>query len=379
MVELADIFRHAGPAYRQAFAGRIPPSHLRAMEDIVRCRTPALGGSLYACDDCGALDYAYHSCRNRHCPKCQEDRAQSWLERLRSRLLPCHHYLLTFTLPAPLRTLARSHQRVVYAILLREAAAAVQSLADDPTWVGGRLAILALLHTWSRTLAYHPHAHLLVTAGGLSPDGTAWIQPAHPRFLVPGYMLSEVFRAKVHAALAQAGLDRQVDPDVWTTRWTVHVQQIGTGQHAALYLSRYIYRVALTNHRIERFEHGRVTFRYTHARTHETRRMILPAHHFIGRFLQHVLPRRFAKVRYFGLLSPTSRQDLQRARYLLESARPPLNAAQANAPPSPSNSSAPPPPNTTPSAHTPALRRCSACERGHLRLLSTWYKSRAPP
>jgi hypothetical protein len=158
VVELAEIFRQAGPAYRQAFEGRMPPSHLRAMEDIILCRTPALGGSLYDCDDCGALDFAYHSCRNRHCPKCQEDRAQAWLERLRSRLLPCDHYLLTFTLPDSLRAVARSHQRLVYAILLREASAAVCTLAEDPTWVGGRPGILAALHTWSRTLAWNPHS-----------------------------------------------------------------------------------------------------------------------------------------------------------------------------------------------------------------------------
>ena len=155
MLELADIFRSAGPAYAQAHAGRMLPSHRRAMEEIVSCRTAALGGSLYRCDDCGALDYRYHSCRNRHCPKCQEDRAQDWLARLRARLLPCDHYLLTFTLPHQLRAVARSHQRLVYAALLREAAASVQALAADRQWVGGTLGILAVLHTWSRTPEYH--------------------------------------------------------------------------------------------------------------------------------------------------------------------------------------------------------------------------------
>jgi hypothetical protein len=147
------------------------------MDDIERCSTPALGGSLYRCDECGALDFAYHSCRNRHCPKCQEDGAQDWLERVRARLLPCDHYRLTFTLPHQLRPIARSHQTLVYAALLCEAAAAVQTLADDETWVGRTLGILAMLHTWSRTLEYHPHAHLLVTAGRLKPDGTGPLTP----------------------------------------------------------------------------------------------------------------------------------------------------------------------------------------------------------
>ena len=175
MVELADIVRAAGPAYAQAHAGRMLPSHRRALHNIVGCRTPALGGSLYRCDHCGTLAYRYRSCRNRHCPKCQEDRAQAWLERVRARLLPCDHYLLTFTLPHQLHAVARSHQQLVYATLLREAAAAVQTLAADGAWVGGTLGILAVLHTWSRTMEYHPHAHLLVTAGGLTPDGAAWV------------------------------------------------------------------------------------------------------------------------------------------------------------------------------------------------------------
>jgi hypothetical protein len=291
VLELANIVRVAGPAYRAAHAGQLLPAQERAMRDIAACRTPALGGSLYQCDDCGALEYRYHSCRNRHCPTCQEDRAQQWLDRTRARLLPCDHYLLTFTLPNELRAVARAHQRLVYAALLREAAAAVLTLTADRQWAGGTPGILAVLHTWTRTLEYHPHAHLLVTAGGLTPDGTAWITPAHPRFLVPGYMLSEVFRAKMRDALARADLLGDVDPRVWARRWTVHVQQIGTGEHAVRYLARYVYHVALTNHCLERFTDGRVTFRYTHAPTGETRRLTLPVDVFLTRFLQHVLPR----------------------------------------------------------------------------------------
>jgi hypothetical protein len=370
-VELADIFRRAGQAYRDAFQGRIPPSHLRAMWDITRCRTPALGGSLYACDDCDNLDYSYHSCRNRHCPKCQDDRAQAWLQRLRARLLPCDHYLLTFTLPAELRPLARSHQRLVYSILLREAAAAVQTLANDPQWVGGRPAILAVLHTWSRTLTYHPHVHLLVSAGGLSPDGSAWVKPAHPRFLFPGYALSPIFRAKVREALRRAGLHQDTDPSVWTRSWTAHIQQIGNGHHAALYLSRYVYRVALSNPRIERFQQGRVTFRYTHAKTRQTRRMTLPVQDFMARFLQHVLPTGFAKIRYYGLLSPSCHQGLQRARHLLESA-----AAQIPQCPARANGPGDPPPATS---TEPTPRLCPVCKRGHLSFRGILLRARPPP
>ncbi|MGQ0767157.1 MAG: IS91 family transposase [Gemmatimonadota bacterium] len=368
MPELAEIFRVASPAYEQAHAGRLLPSHRRAMRDIVQCRTPALGGSLFRCDDCGRLDYCYHSCRNRHCPKCQEDRAQQWVARLRDRLLPCDHYLLTFTLPHPLRAVARAHQRVVYAALLREAASAVQTLAHDPNWVGGSPGILAVLHTWSRTLEYHPHAHLLVTAGGLTPDGAAWVKPAHPRFLMPGYALSAVFRAKMREALLRAGLDSEVDPGVWHRPWTVHIQQIGSGEHATRYLARYVYHVALTDHRLERFEHGRVTFRYTHARSHETRRITLPVEQFMARFLQHVLPRGFTKVRYYGLLSPTGRTDLERARHLLA-----LHAAQQARPSSVAGEM-----TVASIAPLPEPNACQVCGRGPLRFVER-LRSRAPP
>ena len=390
MLELADIFRAAGPRYREVHAERLLPSHRRAMDDIERCRTPALGGSLYRCDDCGTLDYAYHSCRNRHCPKCQEERAQDWLARLRTRLLPCDHYLLTFTLPSELRALARSHQEAVYALLLREAAAATQTLADDRTWVGGTLGILAVLHTWSRTMEYHPHAHLVVTAGGLSPDGTAWVKPAHARFLMTGYALSPLFRAKIRDALARAGLGGVVDPRVWTKDWTVNVQPIGRGEHAARYLSRYVYHVALTNHRLERFADGRVTFRYTDARTHEMKRRTLPVDTFIGHFLQHVLPRGFTKIRSYGLLSPSNRVKLDHARSVLE-----LHAAASHAHASENDRD-----HSQPAPHSsgvsldgasvavaiivaipaaPAARPCPACGRGQLHLVGRFRRSRAPP
>ncbi|HEX9704750.1 MAG TPA: IS91 family transposase [Gemmatimonadales bacterium] len=383
-VELADIVRRAGPAYARAHAGQLLPSHRRAMHDIVQCRTAALGGSLYKCDDCGTLEYRYHSCRNRHCPKCQEERAQAWLGRTRARLLPCEHYLLTFTLPAQLRPVARSNQKVVYATLLREAAATVQKLAGDRQWIGGTPGMLAVLHTWSRTLAYHPHAHLLVTAGGLSSDGTAWIKPAHPRFFAPGYMLSEIFRAKMRAALVRAGLDSDIDPTVWTRRWTVHVQQIGTGDHAVRYLARYVYRVALSNHALESFTHGRVTFSYTHSRARAVKHLELPVDAFLGRFLQHVLPRGFTKIRSYGLLSPGRRPALERARHLLQLHAPP-------AAPTSVSTNATIPDHSTDHSTTSAdvdtradtadtsAPRCPVCQHGHLRFVDRFQRSRAPP
>lgn len=370
MVTLAAIVRTAGPAYLATHAGHLARAPRRALADIAACRTPALGGSLYRCDDCEALEYRYHSCRNRHCPTCQEDRAQQWVRRVQARLLPCDHYLLTFTLPHQLRAVARQHPRVVYAALLREAAASVQALAADRTWVGGAVGILAVLHTWTRTLEYHPHAHLLVSAGGLRADGGAWVTPAHPRFLMPGYALSPRFRTRMREALTRAGLAEDVDPRVWRRRWTVHVQQIGTGAHAAQYLSRYVYRVALTNQRLTRFVDGRVTFRYTHARSRETRTVTLPVDAFLTRFLQHVLPRGFTKIRWYGLLSPGRRAALERARTLLAShgvvsvSSPPLMRAD------PAAEEATPP--ATP-------WRCRVGHRGHCTLVARYRPTRGPP
>ena len=357
MVELAEIFRSAGEAYRQAYGDRMLPSHRRAMVDIVACRTPALGGSLFVCDSCEGLDYAYHSCRNRHCPMCHHGPSALWLKGLRDRLLPCPYYFVTFTLPAELRSLARSNQRAVYDLLVREAAAALQRLADDPQWVGAKLGILAVLHTWSRDLSYHPHVHLLVTAGGLTEDGQAWRKPAHSRFLVPGYALSKIFRAKVRDALDRAGLLDQVDPAVFRKSWNVHLEHAGDGEHAAEYLSRYAHRVAITNDRIEAFEHGRVTFRYNSSRTHETRRLTLPVHAFIARFLQHALPKGFQKIRGYGLFRPAATRLRERARQLL---------AQDPALPPPSQSKTAP---TQSGDETPGIDRrriCPACGRGHL-------------
>lgn len=374
MLELADIVRVAGPRYRATHAGRLLPSQQRALDDIARCRTAALGGAVYQCDECGTRDFAYHSCRNRHCPKCQADRAQRWLDAVRVRLLPSAHFLVTFTLPAELRGLARAHQRVVYAALLREAAAALQTIASDPAWVGGQLGILAVLHTWTRTLEYHPHVHLVVTAGGLAPDGTTWRQPAYPHFLMPGYLLSAVFRRRMQRALTRAGLVDDVPSRVWQRRWVVHLESIGAGDHALRYLARYVFHVAVSNTRLIQFAADRVTFAYTHARTQDTRYATLASETFLDRFLAHVLPRQFTKVRYFGLLTPACSAKREKARDILqqhaavrepEEQRSVSTAAILDERP-------------VPTAIRPTLR-CPTCHRGQLRLIEHLAASRAPP
>jgi hypothetical protein len=211
--------------------------------------------------------FRFHSCGNRHCPTCHGPHTERWLETQRAQLLPCPYYLVTFTLPRDLRALAVAHQRLVYGVLMRSAAAALQCLAADPRYVGARVGCLAVLHTWTRAMLYHPHVHLLVTAGGLSADGTQWIAPKNPAFLVPVQALSVIFRAKVCAGLRRAGLLDQVAPSTWTTPWVVHAQHAGCGQRVLDYLGRYVFRIAIANSRLEQVTEDDVTFRYRDNRT----------------------------------------------------------------------------------------------------------------
>lgn len=299
MLEVADIFRRYGPAYRAQHS--LLPSQRKALEELVRCRTPACGGQLYRCDHCGREHYSYHSCGNRHCPKCHGQQTQRWLQQHQQRLLPGGYFLLTFTLPQELRSLVWSHQKDLYGLLLRTAAAALQKLAWDAKYVGGQLAILAVLHTWTRAMLYHPHAHLLVSAGGLSADGKAWRPAKNPAFLVPGFALSKIFRGKFRAGLKKLGLLNAVSPAIWKAKWVVHCQHAGRGQKVLEYLGRYVFRIAISNSRLERLENDTVTFRYRDNRTQQLQHPQVSAHEFIRRFLQHVLPKGLVKVRAYGV------------------------------------------------------------------------------
>jgi hypothetical protein len=315
MLEVADIFRLHGPAYREQFGNRMLPSHHRAMQDIETCRTASLGGQLYYCPQCDQQRYSYHSCKNRHCPKCQNEQANEWLLAQKELLLPTHHFLLTFTLPAELRAVARSHQKTIYNLLFRTSAAALLQLAQDPRFVGGRLGMVGVLHTWTRQLIYHPHVHYLVTGGGLTDDGR-W-RSSRKDFLVPEKPLGMIFRAKLRDELKKAGLFAQVARRVWKKDWVVDCKAVGSGEQAFQYLAPYIFRVALSNNRLRTLENGNVTFAYKESATDQLKRCTVTAEEFIRRFLQHVLPPRFIKVRYYGLLSPSNRQLLQQARQLL--------------------------------------------------------------
>lgn len=349
MLEVAEIFRLHGESFR-AHHG-LAPWQLKAMADIEHCRTAYFGGHLERCDRCGHEHYSYHSCRNRHCPKCHGEQTQAWLEKQQARLLPVPYYLLTFTLPASLRPLARSHPRQIYNLLLKAAVASLQKLARDPQWVGGTLPILAVLHTWTRALLFHPHVHFLVPAGGISPQGT-WVDAKHPHFLVPGYALSEIFRAKIRAALKNLGL---LDPSCpcWNQKWDVNCRHAGSGAKVLDYLARYVFRIAIANSRLEKLENGKVTFRYRDNKTQELRHLTLPAEEFIERFLQHVLPKGFVKVRTYGLWSAPQQELLAKIQGQL-------------APCSHARSTALAKPDSVASLSTAELTVCPKCKLGHM-------------
>jgi Putative transposase/Transposase zinc-binding domain len=317
LLEVADIFRLHGPEYRAKFSHRMLPSHRRAMQDIEQCRTASLGGQVYFCDNCKAQRYSYHSCKNRHCPKCGNDQANEWLQAQQDLLLPTHHFLVTFTLPAELRPLARSNQKTIYNLLFRASSQALLKLAQDPRFVGAQIGMVGVLHTWTRQLLYHPHVHFIVTGGGLADPGQ-WRAARHD-FLVHEKPLAIIFRAKLRDELKQAGLWAQVDRRVWNKDWVVDCKPVGSGEQAFKYLAPYIFRVAISNHRLLKLAAGQVTFAFKESATDLVKSCRLPAQEFIRRFLQHVLPPRFIKVRYYGLLSPRQRPRLQLARQLLSS------------------------------------------------------------
>lgn len=371
MLEIADIFRQAGAAYRKAFGSRMLPSHLKVMREVEDCRTPALGGHLRECDHCDAPHYSYHSCKNRHCPKCQGDQTSRWLDKQRSRLLHCPYFLATFTLPSGLRPFARSHQKLLYGALMKAAAESLLKLTNDPRYLGARPGLLAVLHTWTRDMRYHPHVHILVTAGGWRDEkNPAWVRSKRPEFLLPGRALSLIFRAKLRDALLKAGLLDETPSQLWFKDWVVHLEHAGSGERALEYLARYVFRIAIVNSRLERFENGEVTFRYKDNRTQTTMHRTLAVSLFIARFLQHVLPKGFSKVRSYGLFSPTQKDQLDRARAVL------LVAASAQIQDLSRNRDAP---TTSSVAVAKGDPRCPVCKIGFLRVVMAIPRWRPPP
>ncbi len=323
MIEVADVFRRFAADYLLAHDTSMLPSHRRAIEDILDCRTAALGGQVWHCEACNTDVFSYHSCGNRSCPKCHTAQTQEWLERRQAELLPVPYFHITITVPAELRAVLRANQRDGYGVLMQACAAAIIELARDPRYVGGTVAVLAVLHTWTQQLSLHPHVHCLVSGGGISEDATTW-HPARRKFLIPIKALAKLVRGKFRALLRRKRPDLVIPDAVWRIPWILHVTAWGNGEQAVLdYLARYVFRVALTNARIVDLDDQTVTIQYKERKTGRPRTCRLSGDEFMRRFLQHVLPRGFHKVRYFGLWHPAQRDNTARVRQMLQLQAPP--------------------------------------------------------
>jgi Putative transposase/Transposase zinc-binding domain len=344
-LEVADIFRDHGAAWRAANAGHVSLGQLQVMSAIECCRTAALGGHVAACEDCGHTQIAYNSCRNRHCPKCQGAAATDWLAEREADLLPVPYFHLVFTLPAAIADIAYHNKAVLYDLLFKASSEALLTIAADPKHLGARIGITAVLHTWGSAMTHHPHVHMIVAGGGLALDGANWVR-CRPGFLLPVRVLAKLFRRLMleklaaahaagkllffgnHARLADAAAFAAFLAPLQTTRWFVYAKPPFAGPQAVLaYLARYTHRVAISNRRLVALDADHVTFRYKDYRRNGQERyraMTLVPGEFIRRFLLHVLPKSFHRIRHYGLLASAARKaNLARARKLLAAPEPP--------------------------------------------------------
>jgi len=384
-LEIADIFRRHGPAWRAAHAGHVSLGQLKVMAAIENCRTAALGGHIEGCEDCGHRRIAYNSCGNRHCPKCQGAAAREWLAAREADLLPVGYFHVVFTLPAEIADIAAQNKAMIYDLLFRAASQTMLTIAADRRHLGARIGITAVLHSWCSALTHHPHLHMIVPGGGISLDGQRWVS-SRPAFLLPVRVLGSLFRRlfltrllELHtagrlqffgkqASLADAQLFRRHLASVRKKPWIVYAKPPFAGPAAVLaYLSRYTHRVAISNRRLIALDASGVTFRFKDYRrdgAERYRTMTLTTDEFIRRFLLHVLPRGFHRIRHYGLLASGTRRDsLARARELL--AAPPTPPAAPDA-------------TLEPSDHRPP---CPCCG-GRMIIIETFERCsqpRAPP
>jgi Putative transposase/Transposase zinc-binding domain len=316
MITMSDIFTPYTPEYIERYPN-LPASHHKAIDAICRCRTGAYGYSLYACESCGQHHHIAHAWGNRHCPQCQHQKAAQWLHNQLAQQLPGPYFLITFTVPEALRPFCRSHPRLAYQSLFSASSQALKRLAKDPRFIGTTLpGFTGILHTWGRQLQYHPHIHYIVPGGGLSQDREAWL-PSRTNFYVPVRALSPIYRALFQQEMSTAGQLAQIDPQVWNTSWNVHSQGTQGGAPAFKYLAPYVFKVAISNRRIVGLKDRIVTFTYRKPGSSRPRTTRLDVLEFMRRFLQHVLPAGFMKVRHFGFLNANCRITTDTIRQMI--------------------------------------------------------------
>ena len=387
-LEVADIFRQIGPAYRDEHADALGCGQRRAMRDIERCRTAALGGHVEQCDACGHQRISFNSCRSRHCPKCQSLVRAQWLEDRQAELLPVEYFHVVFTVPQEIAAIAYQNKAVVYDILFRATAETLRTIAADPKHLGAEIGFIAILHTWGQNLLHHPHLHCVVPGGGPSPDGQRWIS-CRPGFFLPARVLSRLFRRLFLQHLQQAFDDEELQffnalaalhdrvafakylAPAAHAEWVVYAKAPFGGPEQVLnYLGRYTHRVAISNNRLVDFSNDTVAFAWKDYR-HESRHKVmrLDAHEFVRRFLLHVLPPRFQRIRHFGLLANRTREvKLERCRQLLDAPAPHM------------------PPADEPEDYRDRYQRltgvslwdCPQCKQGRMICIETWLPGSMP-
>ena len=351
-LEVADIFRAHGPAWRQANAGHVSLDQLKVMSAIESCRTTALGGHVLRCEKCAQTIIAYNSCRNRHCPRCQGAAAKKWLAEREAELLPVPYFHVVFTLPARIADIAYQNKAVIYDLLLKASAETMLTIAADPKHLGVRIGILSVLHTWGSALTHHPHVHMIVPGGGFSLDGERWVS-CRPRYLLPVPVLSCLFRRLFlqklaaahqagelqffgnHAQLSNAKAFAAYLAPLRNSKWVVYCKRpFGGPKEVLRYLARYTHRVAISNRRLIACDDRGVTFKWKDYRIEGPERykvMTLATHEFIRRFLMHVLPAGLHRIRYYGLLASGKRaENIARARELLALPLLPIEAIKAS-------------------------------------------------
>jgi hypothetical protein len=316
MPSIADIFRTFAPEYLERFSN-LPDQHKKVINAIVNCRSGNLGVAIYRCEGCGSTHHIDRSCGNRHCPQCQHQKSRDWLESQLNRRLPAQHFMLTFTMPEQIRPFCRSHQRLAYEALFSAAAGAIKKLARDPRYIGTDLpGFTGVLHTWGRQLQYHPHVHFIVPAGGLSKNRGQWLAAGNA-FYLPVRALAKIFKARFKAAMAKNSLLPGIDPQVWRLSWNVNCQAVGDAEAALKYLAPYVFRVAIADSRIVAVQGRQITFSYRKSGSNRTRKTTVDALEFLRRFLQHVLPKGFMKVRHYGFMNSACNVSLVRLRLLV--------------------------------------------------------------
>ena len=318
MGAIAEIFRTFGPQYLALYGDAMPENHRKVINAIIECRTPAAGLAVFECEDCHQIHIVYQSCGNRHCPSCQNKKAMEWLHKQLLRQLPGHHFMITFTVPEQIRPFFSANQKDAYNSLFSASADSIKKMTLDERFIGADLSgFFGVLHTWGRQLPYHPHVHYVVPGGAFSTKDHQW-KPSGLAFFLPVMALALIFRAKFKDEMAKLGLLHLIPEEVWQIAWNVNCQAVGSGETAIRYLAPYVFKVAISDHRIKEVNGRSVTFSYTKSGSNRQRSMTLDVMEFMRRFLQHVLPTGFMKVRYYGFMSPNASVSLDELRGRIE-------------------------------------------------------------